>query len=630
MLSAQLHGVDTDVQQDFRTLRSNQTNRVEGVKEVIHHRVRRGVQLALRGLDGHALAQYAGGKRLVLHLGHGDNGSIHVGVQLCVLLGGSGGLRGGGRGRDFRRSLVHHCRFRRLHEVHQVGFNHRHLGSVYHLHAVALVDDAGRAGLLEQRIGHLPCVNHRHTQPGGAAVHVGQIRLAAQSLEDHGGDGVGESAAGCAAGRRAALGVVVGAGKELRLLTLVLAARRLQVHPGNHQIEGEVVEHKVRRADNNHPDPVGLGVALENAEQGQVDESAGEGHAHAHFENVHQHEGQTRVYTVDGVHEGRDKDKGKLQRFRHAGEHGGEGGGNQKAPGYLFLLRLGGAVHRQRRAGQTEDHEGELTGHKPGGVHGEHLCGPGSQLRKKDVLCALNGHAVDDSGTAHSGLPEGHIEHMVQAEGDQRTLQNSVNPGARVAGPDDQIAQSRNAGLDDGPDVEHGDAHHHEDGGRDDGDEPCAAKERQRLGQLNLIEPVVQRRDAQSHDDAAEHAHLQGGDAQGGGGGVGGHGLHAAAGGNHGGDGGVHHQVRNRAGQSRHFLLLFRHADGHAHGEQQSQVVEHRASALIHNIQNGIRNTARIDRAGQAIRLQGGLVGERASDSQQQARHWQQGDRQHK
>ena len=128
----------------------------------------------------------------------------------------------------------------------------------------------------------------------------------------------------------------------------------------------------------------------------------------------------------------------------------------------------------------------------------------------------------------------------------------------------------------------------------------------------------------QAHDDTAEHTHLQGGDAQAGGGGVGGHGFHTAVGVDHGADGGVHHQVGNGAGQGGHFLFLLGHADGNAHGKQQRQIGEHHIAALVHNIQNGIQQGAGINDSREAIGLQHCRVGEGTADAQQQARHRQQ------
>src|SRR5699024_3019117 len=215
---------------------------------------------------------------------------------------------------------------------------------------------------------------------------------------------------------------------------------------------------------------------------------------------------------------------------------------------------------------------------------------------------------------------EGHVKDVVQAEGDQGALDQAVNEGARIARADDQIAQHADAGLDHRPDVEHGDAHQQVDRRADDGDKAGAAEKGEDLGQLGLIKAVVEGRHTQADDDAAENAHLQGGDAQHRGGGVGGHGLHAARCANHGADGGVHDQVGDGAGEGGDLLLLFGHADGHAHGKEQGKVVENDAAALVHDVQHGVGDGAGVDDAGQAVGLQHGLVGEGTADAQQQDR----------
>ena len=172
-------------------------------------------------------------------------------------------------------------------------------------------------------------------------------------------------------------------------------------------------------------------------------------------------------------------------------------------------------------------------------------------------------------------------------------------------------------------------AHQQVNRSADDGDKAGAAEEGEHLGQLDLVEAVVEGGDAQTDDDTAKDAHLEGGDAQHRGGGVGSHGLDAAGGIDHGADGGVHDQVGDGAGQGGHFLFLLGHADGDAHGEQQGQVVKDRAAALVHDVEDGVDDGAGVDDAGQTVGLQHRLVGEGTADAQQQARNGQQGDGQH-
>ena len=50
--------------------------------------------------------------------------------------------------------------------------------------------------------------------------------------------------------------------------------------------------------------------------------------------------------------------------------------------------------------------------------------------------------ASDLHGSAHCGLPERDIKHMVQAEGDQGTLHEAVKPCSRIPGAEHEAADS--------------------------------------------------------------------------------------------------------------------------------------------------------------------------------------------
>ena len=487
----------------------------------------------------------------------------------------------------------------------------------------------GSTALAQQGVLHLAGIHHGDAQTGGAAVHVGNIGLTAQAAEDQSRHSIA-ALPGRAVRADTGLFLEVGTGVELGFFVVVFTARGLQVHLADHEGEGQIVQNKVEHADDGHPDPVGLVIALQDTEQGQVDQTAGEGHTHTHVQDVHEHVGQTGIDAVHGVHGGSHEEEGEFQGFGDAGEHGGQRGGQKQAGHHLALGGAGSAVHGQGCAGQTKDHQGELTGHKAGGFHREFGGGLGGQFCEEDVLGPLHGHTVDDGSAAHRGLPERNVKHMMQAEGNEGTLDQAIDPGSCITGTDDQIAQQRDAVLYHRPDIEHGNAHHQIHRRADDGDKAGAAEEGEHLGQLDAVEAVMQSRHAQAHDDAAEHAHLQGGDPQHGSGGVVGHSFHTAVGVDHGADGGVHDQVGNGAGQGSDFLFLLGHTDGHAHGKEQSQVVEHSTAALVHDVQNGVDHRAGMDDAGQAVGFQHGLVGERTADAQQQTCHREQSDGQHK
>ena len=375
---------------------------------------------------------------------------------------------------------------------------------------------------------------------------------------------------------------------------------------------------------------MGLVIALHDAEQRQVNQAAGEGHTDTDIQDMHEHIGQTGIHTVHGIHNRRNEEEGELQRLGNTGQHGGQGRGKQQAGHDLALLGAGGAVHGQRRARQAENHEYKFAGHETGCFHRELSGRLGSQFGEEDILRPLHGHAINHGAATHGGLPERHIEHMVQAKGDQRPFDQAIDKGARIPGADHQIAQHTDAGLHNRPDIEHRNAHQQVYRRADDRHKAGTAEEGQHLRQLDFVKAVVQPCHAQPDDDAAKHPHLQRGNPQHGCCGVGRHCFDAAGRIDHGADGGIHDQIGDGAGQGRDLLFFFGHTDGNAHGKQQGQVVEHGAAALVHDIQNRVDHRALVDQACQAIGFEHGLVGEGTADPEQQPRHRQQGYGQHK
>ena len=131
------------------------------------------------------------------------------------------------------------------------------------------------------------------------------------------------------------------------------------------------------------------------------------------------------------------------------------------------------------------------------------------KLCEEDVLTALNELSGHLHRAADRSLPERQIEHMMQAKRDQGTLDDAEDQRTDIAGARHQTAQRIDAILHHWPDEEHQDAYKDEHDRGNDRYEPAAAKERQRIRQLDLVKAIMQRGYAQTDDDAAEHAHLQ-------------------------------------------------------------------------------------------------------------------------
>ncbi len=139
----------------------------------------------------------------------------------------------------------------------------------------------------------------------------------------------------------------------------------------------------------------------------------------------------------------------------------------------------------------------------------------------------------------------------------------------------------------------------------------------------------MQRRGAEAHDDAAKGAHLERRDAKDARRRAVHELLHAAGEVDHGRDGGMHNEKRHARGESRDLLLGARHADRHADGKDEWQVVKDDAAARREHRENIPGDGAGPHDAKQVVRGKGGLVGKRAAEAHEQARHRQHRDGEH-
>ena len=91
-------------------------------------------------------------------------------------------------------------------------------------------------------------------------------------------------------------------------------------------------------------------------------------------------------------------------------------------------------------------------------------------------------------------------------------------------------------------------------------------------------------------------------------------------------DGGVHDDVEDTGGENRNALFLLRHTQGHRQGEYQSQVAENGVAGVVEQQEDAIENRSGVQDAGEAVGRDGGGIGERVSDAQQNARKGQDGN----
>ena len=451
---------------------------------------------------------------------------------------------------------------------------------VDHLYALAAADDAGGSRGLELGLVHLVAVVHRHAQAGGAAVHVANVGGASKAGRDLHGALVALGGVGRGAHLLALLaGVVVGLGVELGLGIALLAAGRCKVELLDEEGEQRKVHGKERKAERDDEHPARLIVALQDAEHKEVEQAAGEREADGDVQKVAEHIRETGKNGGDAKEHRRHEQERELKRLGDASEGRRQRGREQKTAHRLLALGLGGLVHSERRAREREDVEHELAGEAPGAGGGEMGDGGVGQLREEDVLGAVDHLAGNLHGAANGGLPEGQVKHVVQAKGDEQALDHAKQEHADGSGACHRVAERVDARLDRLPYEEHGDAHEGEHHGGDDGYKARPTEERERLRQLDLVEPGMQRRGAEAHDDAAKGAHLERRDAKDARRRAVHELLHAAGEVDHGRDGGMHNEKRHARGESRDLLLGARHADRHADGKDERQVVKDDAAA---------------------------------------------------
>ena len=103
---------------------------------------------------------------------------------------------------------------------------------------------------------------------------------------------------------------------------------------------------------------------------------------------------------------------------------------------------------------------------------------------------------------------------MVQAGGNQKPFQGSVDKDAKVAGGLDEGSQGIDAGLDKGPykGQDHSHQHHHRD--QHDEHEPGAAVDLEGIVEFGFAEPVMYQGYYDAQHQSQEHAHVQNLDTQ--------------------------------------------------------------------------------------------------------------------
>ena len=167
VLAFEFDGVDTDVHQDLSAVSCGHSYSVLGIKYHCDLAVCGSYQLTYGRLDGNAVAEHAACECLILNFVHEEHLTCQAGTENLILhLGSSGSSSCGSCGSGLfildsgqRDGAVAEL----LNELFEIGLNDCYGRSVDDLDAVALYNDAGSAGSLEQRLVNLGGILERKT-----------------------------------------------------------------------------------------------------------------------------------------------------------------------------------------------------------------------------------------------------------------------------------------------------------------------------------------------------------------------------------------------------------------------------------------------------------------------------------
>ena len=312
------------------------------------------------------------------------------------------------------------------------------------------------------------------------------------------------------------------------------------------------------------------------------------------------HKGQACENNMDCKQCRSQEQERKFNRFGNAGQERGQCNREQQRAGLLFLFRTCAYIHSQCSTRQTAHHKRILTSQETACINRELRGFRRSQLCKEDILCAHNIDAINNSRAAYAGLPERHVEDMMQTERNQCTFNTAINKGSCITGSLNQTAQCINTILDNRPYHKQDCAGYNTEYHADNRYKTGACEKGQCIRQLGFIELVAQHCCDNTGNNTAEYTHLQGLDAQ--------YRSNCAIlygirnlSVNNGAiqcqqdiDGCQHNQVENTGGQDGNALFFLCHAQSNCQGKNQCQIAENRITCVVQHHHQTIQQRARM------------------------------------
>ena len=289
---------------------------------------------------------------------------------------------------------------------------------------------------------------------------------------------------------------------------------------------------------------------------------------------------------VQQVKQRRDEKEGEFQRLGDAAEHRRDRRRDQESRRLLALFRLSAGVDGERRARQAEDLAAAV---QCEAALGEEVA---QRLRARhevvDMAEPIGLDATVDDGRAED---ERQVDEVMEAGGQQDFFRERVRPDADDAACLEEELKLLNRVLYHRPDAAEDESHRDHDGEADGNDEGRAFENTKPIGDVRVVEVVVQIRRAARDEDRAEHAHVERLDVR----------DHrescarscrlavvdaerAAVQREDGGDEVVEEHVDDEGFHGAARRLLLRKADGNGDGEENRHLREHRPRALLDDV----------------------------------------------
>ena len=446
------------------------------------------------------------------------------------------------------RTVHPECNQNTLHEFLKLIRNELYLRANDDLYSsLARTDDARNASRLDFLLVYEQGILDLQTQTGDAVIYACDICRTAQAFQDD------------LCNRRKVIVCEFNLAFVNRFV-IILTTRSFEVQGGDHDAEDQIEDDECCNAERD--DEQGLSCRRQACREDQVGQTGREREAGTEAQT----NGNRREYAIEqginNIQYGSEEHECELKRLGNAADERAQCSSAQQAGSDLLLVGLGGVNHSQCSAGDTEHHAGEEAGH----VHTEAVAVGRSGSASPELT-----EVVDADGVK----PEYGVECVVQTEGNEQTVEESVDTSADNTQADDTGTQSNQSAVNDRPYEEQDGSH---DDGNDCGNDCNAAltgEERECVGQLGVLELVV----ASSTDDTSEDTDELGLDL--------GESridrLNSNAG-QRTNDSGLqelgHHQPRYQTGQTGGTIVVLCHTDGNADSEQPGHVVDQRAASL--------------------------------------------------